>query len=198
MKPSEQIDSPLTGKERDRLAQLEKIVDHGITTFRRVGSALVEIRNSRLYRDRFPTFEAYLKERYCLALSTATQIIASTQTAELLEQNGTQLPEGVSEAAIRPLNALGDEALQKASWELVIATCPDRVPTQPVVSKIVRIIRNAVEPVNGNGHDDSYPSRERPFVQAAQRLSTYDGFDHVSRCSRRQTTKCLAYSYSMR
>jgi hypothetical protein len=56
-------------------------------------------------------------------------------------------------------------------------------PTQPVVSKICRTIRNAIEPAGAagnNGHKPrsrSHPSRERPFVQAAQRLGAYKGFD---------------------
>jgi hypothetical protein len=37
-------------------------------------------------------------------VSTCDQNIRSTQTAELLEANGTKLPDEISEAAIRPLN----------------------------------------------------------------------------------------------
>ena len=166
---------PLNDHEKARLVQLECSIEKGLSTFLSVARCFAEIRSRRLYRDRYHDFQTYVKERFALSRSSVDGMIRSAQTAELLEANGAHLPDGISEAAVRPLNALGNPDLQKASWNLVRAVCPDRVPTQPVVSKIVRIIRNAIEPVNRNGSE--HPSRERPFVQAAQRLAVYDGFD---------------------
>ena len=50
---------PITLAESKRLIELEKIILDGEHTFIKVGVALAEIRDSRLYRCDFPTFEAY-------------------------------------------------------------------------------------------------------------------------------------------
>jgi hypothetical protein len=174
--------TPLTTAERIRLSVLERQIEKDLGTFLSVAKCMAEIRSSRLYREHYPDFSSYCRERFCLARSSVDCLIRSGETAQLLIENGAQIPAGVPEIAIRPLSGLPSQELQTASWKLVQAACPDRLPTGPVSSKIVRAIRNAIEPegTNGNGHkprSKSHPSRERPFVQAAQRLSAYDGFD---------------------
>jgi hypothetical protein len=174
--------TPLSPQERVRLGQLELVIERGLSQFLAVGKALMEVRNSRLYRDRYPTFEAYCRERFALARSTADQIVRSASTAQLLIDNGVELPANTSEAVVRPVSALRSPELQTATWKLIEAASPQCGPTQPISSKIARVIKNAIESngSNDNGHkprSKSHPSRERPFVQSAQRLSAYKGFD---------------------
>jgi hypothetical protein len=52
----------LSASERQRLNQLEAVVHEHVTHFVAVGKALMEIRDSRLYRQDAGTFEAYLKK----------------------------------------------------------------------------------------------------------------------------------------
>jgi hypothetical protein len=92
------------------------------------------------------------------------------------------LPANTSEAVIKPLASLPSPELQTASWKLIQSVSPACGRTQPVAAKVCRVVKNALEPngTNGNGHKPrkrEHPSRERPFVQAAQRLSAYEGFD---------------------
>ena len=47
-----------------RLAELETVIESGIRTFVDVGRALLEIRDSRLYRESYPTFDEYCRERW--------------------------------------------------------------------------------------------------------------------------------------
>src|SRR5689334_2763035 len=75
---------PLSAEERVRLGQLERIIERGITEFISVGKALAEVRSSRLYRERYSTFEAFCRERFALARSSVDGLIRSTQTALLL------------------------------------------------------------------------------------------------------------------
>jgi hypothetical protein len=173
---------PLTGEEHIRLLQLERIVEKNLDGLLAAGKALAEIRSSRLYRQHFTTFEQYVRERWALSRSRADELCRSNNTAELLLANGMTLPQGISEAALRPVSSLPSAELQVASWQLIQAASPACGPTQPLAAKIVRTIKNAIEsPSTGsNGHKPrsrSHPSRERPFVQAAQRLSAYEGFE---------------------
>ena len=62
---------PLTSGEKRRKQELEALVQAGLEEFLRVGQALAEIRNRRLYRTEYPTFEQYVRAKFGLARSTA-------------------------------------------------------------------------------------------------------------------------------
>jgi hypothetical protein len=50
--------------ESSRRAELEEVIELGLATFITVGNALLEIRDSRLYRDTHATLEDYCRERW--------------------------------------------------------------------------------------------------------------------------------------
>ena len=52
--------SILTTGENARLVELERIVREGLESFIKVGKALAEIRDSKLYKEKYPTFTAIL------------------------------------------------------------------------------------------------------------------------------------------
>lgn len=53
----------LTTAERMLLTQNEAVIERGRRAFVEVGTALAQIRDSRLYRQSHDTFEAYCRER---------------------------------------------------------------------------------------------------------------------------------------
>ena len=175
------VAQPLSIEEKVRLRQLERQVEKNLSAFIQCGRALLEIRSSKLFRDRYATFEAYCRERFALARSSCDQLIRSASTAQLLIDSGVDMPDNASEAVVRPVSTLSSPELQVQAWRLVQAVSPERGPSQPIASKVVRVIKNAIESpgTNGKGHKPrsrAHPSRERPFVQAAQRLGSYAGF----------------------
>ena len=180
---SEEVCAPLTVQERVRLGQLVRTIERGLSTFLEVAKALQEIRSSRLYRGTHPDFQSWTREILGLARSSVDGLIRSGEVAQLLIDSGAALPPGLTEATIRPLASLPSPELRRAGWDLIQAASPKCGPTQPVVAKVCRVLRNAIEPAGvagNNGHKPrsrAHPSRERPFVQAAQRLSAYSGFD---------------------
>jgi hypothetical protein len=68
-------DSPLSRQELARLRERETVIERGLETFLEVGNALEEIRTSRLYRQTYPTFQAYVRDRWAILLSRANQLI---------------------------------------------------------------------------------------------------------------------------
>lgn len=66
-----------------RLAELEEVVERGLSTFVEVGNALMEIRDARLYRATHPTFEAYCRERWGFSRSHGYRLIRAAELAEL-------------------------------------------------------------------------------------------------------------------
>ena len=67
--------------ERSRLLRLERTVDRAVEVAGKIaGEALATIRDEKLYRATHTTFEAYLRDRFGLAKSTAYDMIAAATT----------------------------------------------------------------------------------------------------------------------
>ena len=49
----------MTSNELSILSKHESVISKGLKTFSDVGNALLAIRDGRLYREQFPTFEEY-------------------------------------------------------------------------------------------------------------------------------------------
>lgn len=111
--------APLSKVERARFQKLDKAVQSGIGAFVVVGMALKEIRDSKLYRDHYRTFEEYAQERHDLAERRAYQFIDAAETVHQIESCtiGTTLP-----ANERQVRALSDLPLEQrsAAWEEVV------------------------------------------------------------------------------
>ena len=117
----------------------------GLARFLEVGQALAELRNRRLYRTEFASFEAYISTCFGMRRSAIDGLIRSAQTAQVLLDAGVSLPPDVTPSALRPLSAMQTEALQVACWQLVQTISPARAPTGPLISKLCRLIRNCLD-----------------------------------------------------
>ena len=176
------VAQPLSVQERVRFAQLTRIVETNLSSFLAAGKALAEIKSSRLYREKFETFEQFARVSFGLCRSTADQLVRSQATAELLVANGVELPANTSEVVVRPVSTLPSPELQVQAWRLVQAASSKAGPTSTVSSKVCRVIKNALEPEGSNGagrkpRKREHPTREQSFISPVRRLSAYQGFD---------------------
>ena len=107
----------LSTEEKIRLHQLELEIERNLTGFIKCGRALLEVRESRLYRERYASFADYCRERFALARSTCDQLCRSTQVFETLNVclagSNTPVPETTPEIVLRPLTTLPSSELQK-------------------------------------------------------------------------------------
>jgi N6-adenosine-specific RNA methylase IME4/uncharacterized protein YoaH (UPF0181 family) len=128
----------LTVPEADRKAQLEATIERGMQTFVEVGLALMEIRDGRLYRAEYSTFEEYCNQRWGWGRNYTNKLIAS---AEVVENLGTIVPIlPATESQARPLAALEPEQQRKA-WERVLETAPNGKITAAIVTQAAKEIR---------------------------------------------------------
>ncbi len=97
-----------TRAEVDRLAELEHVVATGIATFVAVGVALAEIRDARLYRAGYGTFEAYLEDRWEFRKSQAYRMIEAANTVAILSPIG-DTPAIANEAQARAIKPVLDQ-----------------------------------------------------------------------------------------
>ncbi|HAX77258.1 MAG TPA: hypothetical protein DCY88_15845 [Cyanobacteria bacterium UBA11372] len=126
--------APLNDEERERLNQLEVIVEQGLQTFYEVGKALIEIRDRKLYRESQKTFEDYCRYRWSIGRQRAYQFISAAQVMENLSTNGRQIP--TSERQVRPLSGLSPE-LQREIWQEALESAPNGIPSGAIVQSLV-------------------------------------------------------------
>ncbi|SEI67933.1 hypothetical protein SAMN04488058_101322 [Deinococcus reticulitermitis] len=82
----------LNPEERARLLELEEQVMVGASAALLAGRALTEIRDTRLYRGEFASFEEYVSERFGFSRQRAYQLIDYAATAGEFERRGLLLP----------------------------------------------------------------------------------------------------------
>lgn len=120
----------LTVTESDRLAECEATIERGFQTFAEVGTALLEIRDARLYRSEFGTFEDYCRERWNFTGRRAHQLIASAEVVRELE-TGTIVHLPTTESQARELVGLPAETAAAVMTAAVDAT--DGKPTAAAI-----------------------------------------------------------------
>jgi hypothetical protein len=127
--------TPLSAQERARLGQLERIVEKNLTGFIQCGRALLEIRESQLWRGQYWSFGEYCRERFAIARSTADQLCRSTRVFEVLVastgalDSDTPIAETTPEIVLRPISQLPDSELQAqaGAWLLWLAQMDNRL-----------------------------------------------------------------------
>lgn len=72
----------LTPAENGRLAVLEARIRCGLNQFLEVGAALLEIRDQRLYREQYHSFESYLEQHWNISRSHAYRIMDAAEIAK--------------------------------------------------------------------------------------------------------------------
>jgi hypothetical protein len=74
----------LSKTEKERLVDLEIVVLGGLKSFVAVGTALLEIRDRRLYRAEHGSFEAYCKAAFGFSRERGRQMIQAAQVATMV------------------------------------------------------------------------------------------------------------------
>lgn len=77
----------ITLTESKRLVTLEKVITAGEKTWLEVGEALTEIRDCKLYRADFKTFDAYLDGKWGWTRMRASQLIGAAEVVKSLPEN---------------------------------------------------------------------------------------------------------------
>jgi len=128
--------------ESHELERCEVVIKQGLQTFIEVGQALMTIREKRLYRIGFKTFEDYCVGRWGMVQQSATRLIRAYETVSNLQSEpiGSVLPK--SENQVRPLTSLEPE-IQKEVWTEVVKTHGDNI----TAAKVQTVV-NDWKPVN--------------------------------------------------
>jgi hypothetical protein len=126
---------PLTQKDQSQLEQCEEIIGRGLSMFFEVGSALLSVREKRLYRGAHPTFETYCRERWGIGRSYAWRLIGAAERLNLLPADHS-LQRPINEFQIRPFLKLAPEAFPRA-WQRVTERAKDGKVTSFLVQAVI-------------------------------------------------------------
>jgi hypothetical protein len=122
----------ITLKESSRLIELEKIVVAGLQSWIEVGEALIEIRDSRLYRIEARTFEEYCQSRFKMGKAHAHRLMTAAPIAKDLSPIG-DIPESVVREIAKVAPEKRQEVFQKAT-----ESADGHVPSARVIKQVVR------------------------------------------------------------
>lgn len=142
------------------LSYCEEVIERGLRSFTEVGLALMTIRDGRLYRASYPTFEAYCANRWGFSRVRAHQLIEGADITRALTAVNSPAP--VNEAQARELNGLEPEVAAEVMRQAIDAT--DGKPTAPVLREVRD--RIAPKPVS--------PAPAAVWTSATEALASYE------------------------
>ena len=150
-------EGPLSEAEQKKLAECEAIIETGLAEFVKVGNALLAIRNDKLYREQYGTFEEYCKARWSFGYEQGRRLIKAAEVVQNLKGTGqthrvggnvpadsknvVNTPEPTSETQVRHLGGLSADQ-QQAAWKKASETAKDPAkPTEAEVKAAVKEVK---------------------------------------------------------
>lgn len=112
----EDLTTDLTEQETTLLNECELVIERGVKAFKEVGQALLEIRESKLYRTTHKSFKSYCFEKWGISEAYATRNIKAFE----INENIKDLPIGkglLTESQLRPLTNLEPEIQRQVMKE---------------------------------------------------------------------------------
>lgn len=120
---------------------LEDTIQRGMASFIEVGNALLEIRESRLYRERgFDRFEDYCQQQFGLSRPHAYRMIGGAQVAEIVSPIGDTLTESQARE-LAPLLKTDPDKIP-AVWAEVV----EETGGKPTAKRIREAVRAIIKP----------------------------------------------------
>jgi len=135
------LKSLLTAAEQTEKQDLETAIKSGWKTFLEVGSAVAKIRDKKLYRNEYETFEEYLLNELGYSLPYAYSLIGSAEVNAQLSAIAEITVKPLNEAQFRELIPV-PEAKRVAAWKSAVKLAGDKT----VTAKIVRQAASAFKP----------------------------------------------------
>ncbi len=144
-----EVIKPLDWQEKQRLAELLKVIDAKLGDFFEVGSALMEIKTKELYRETHKNFNTFCHERWGFGRSYANKLVGSAERIKLLPAG---VPKPANEFQMRPfLNLEPEEFPDK--WKAIVKTAGGGKVTSKIVEKSLGLPKKKRKKRKAKGSD---------------------------------------------
>jgi hypothetical protein len=154
----------MTPDEIRQLSKCEDVLNRGLNGFFEMGSALLTIREGKLYRLTHPTFEDYCQKRWGIGRSYAWRMIGAAERMRLLPpREGVPMPK--NEFQMRPFLRLAPEEFPGA-WQKVV----ERANGSPIVQALVQEVVNSLGPQNPEGPVTPFRRQRRGYIPCVMPL----------------------------
>lgn len=163
--------SNLSTTERKKLRALEERIGTGIRSFLDVGTALLEIRDARLYRESHTSFEAYCREKWDLERARAYQFMDAAGTIAALPDGSQSLIHNEAQArALAPI--LRERGV--AGVQAVLDQVTERgVPiTAPLIRRVANEVAHPNQPAESSMTDRLVRNMGRLATEYRQWVAT--------------------------
>lgn len=132
----------LSPAEEHEFALCEQLIERGLETWLEVGIAVCVVRDRRLYRAKFATFELWAQAKMGVTASRLRQLCGASEVVQHLLEEQKRYPGNAfvipaSETLVRPLAGLAPED-QLAAWNKAVSLAPNGRPTRSLVQAVAR------------------------------------------------------------
>ena len=182
--------STLTDAEALELSSLEATVERSLKAFWEIGQALRHIRDRRLYRQDFSTFEDYCTNRWEMSRRSAYQLIEAATVYENVRHGAQILP--ANERQVRPLTALPSQE-QPRAWAQAVSTAPNGKLTAFHVAQVVEEHQKKISRNKSNNENSSKNQRTQTANHPSNReisASTQKNAGELGATSSQTETPC--------
>lgn len=185
----------LAAAEQQQLERCEGVITSGLKQFIEVGDALLQIRDGRLYRVDYHTFEDYCRERWSMSRPRAYQLMEAAGVAVTLSTNGKHFPQNERQA--REL-AKFDADLHPAIMRTVEAAAKtlNKPMTTGMIQRVGEVITQAANTGVVDVHGESTPLDAAIVEAEAEAIKRQKQYIHDNGEKQRETLANLHSSES--
>lgn len=171
----------LTQKEEEEFLRLEAQIHQGLSKFYDIGNALKQIKEKKLYKLEYVSFEDYLKKRWGFTKQHAYKLISAVEIADSLHPS---LPKPSSENLANVLGNIKDVELRQEVWEKAVET--KEKPTLQTIKNIQKEYHHPQLSINPSSSKNDIAKEDITFnkddvvwVNPLRRWGIVQGIDNV-------------------
>lgn len=157
----ERVTEILTASESTALTEHEAVIERGIKTFYEVGTALADIRDRKLYRADYGTFEEYAEQRWQMSRRRAYQMIEAAGVVNNFSHS--EIPAPSTESQARELSRVPEPERAEVWAETV-----ERTDGKPTAAAVRETYEQRQQPTDDDLLDgDDWVQPDGPGFEAA-------------------------------